>query len=320
MKEKDELIKIFAMSIRTILTKAAIDFGQVQEIRLRAEQPLVINYRGCEYFVSKSGRLEQVDISSYVITRRDLNETMEYIANYSLYAYEEELRQGFLTIQGGHRVGVAGRIVLENDRVKHIKYISFINVRLSHEIKGCADKVMPYLVKDKRICHTLIISPPRCGKTTLLRDMIRQISNGGKYLEGNSVGVVDERSEIGGAYLGVPQNDLGIRTDLLDCCPKGTGMMMLIRSMSPKVIAVDEIGDYEDIKAIESVVNCGCRLIATVHGIDIEDIRKKPLFKRLLDEQVFERYISLHNLGGVGTVKMITDEEGQILYKGGTKN
>ena len=239
---------------------------------------------------------------------------MEYIAGYSLYAYEDELRQGFLTIQGGHRVGVAGKILMEEGKVRSIRYISFLNIRLAHQVEGCADKVMPFIVENGEVCHTLIISPPCCGKTTLLRDVIRQISNGNAWCEGKNVGVVDERSEIGGAYQGVPQNDLGIRTDLLDCCPKAEGMMMLIRSMSPEVVAVDEIGEYGDIKAIESVLNCGCRLIATVHGSSVEDIEKKPLLQKMVKEHVFDRYIILSGKKKIGSVWGIFDGRGTRLY------
>ena len=268
--------------MRRILQKADLNFGELQEIRMRINSPLMIRQRGKEYKLTEEGKLlrcngnEQYEKENiHYVDRCELMETMEYIAGYSLYAYEDELRQGFLTIQGGHRVGVAGKILMEEGKVRSIRYISFLNIRLAHQVEGCADKVMPFIVENGEVCHTLIISPPCCGKTTLLRDVIRQISNGNAWCEGKNVGVVDERSEIGGAYQGVPQNDLGIRTDLLDCCPKAEGMMMLIRSMSPEVVAVDEIGDYGDIKAIESVLNCGCRLIATVHGSSVEDIEKK---------------------------------------------
>ena len=211
-------------------------------------------------------------------------------------------------------MGIAGKTILEGNKIKSVKYISYINLRLSHQIKGCAAPILPYVIKNKRICHTLIISPPRCGKTTLLRDLIRQVSNGSSYLDGVCVGVVDERSEIGGSYQGIPQNDLGIRTDILDCCPKAEGMMMLIRSMSPEVVAVDELGDYEDIHAIESVIHCGCRLFATVHGSSIEDIKRKPLLQRLMQEKIFERYIILHYEKRAGEVKAIFDERGTSLY------
>lgn len=247
------------------------------------------------------------------MSKRELSETMEYIANYSMYAYEEELRQGFLTIRGGHRVGVSGKAVVEQGRIRSIKDISFLNVRISHEVRGCANPVMSCLAGDGEVRHTLIISPPGCGKTTLLRDIIRQISDGGIHGRGRTVGVVDERSEIGGAYQGIPQNDLGIRTDLLDACPKAEGMMMLIRSMAPEVLAVDEIGSEEDIHALRSAINCGCRILATVHGNSLRDVCRKPLFHRMTDEKLFERYIILNHHGRAGNIARILDENGEAL-------
>lgn len=317
MDKRDELIKIFSLNIRTILEKIKIDFGHVQEIRLRVQAPLMLIYENKEFYVSRDGKLSLNKELPYIVTKNELRETMEYISNYSLYAYEEELRQGFITIQGGHRVGLAGKVILEQNMVKSMKYISFINIRISHEIKGCANKIMPYVIKEKQMKHTLIISPPRCGKTTLLRDMVRQISNGTEYHSGMVVGVVDERSEIGACYMGIPQNDLGIRTDVLDCCPKAIGMLMLIRSMSPQVIAVDEIGSREDIEAIAYVINCGCKLIATVHGTSIEDIKNKPILGELLEENIFERFVILNNKLKVGDIDAIYDSKGNTLYKGG---
>jgi len=318
MNKKDEFFKIFAMNIRNILNKLKVGFENIQEIRMRVNQPLMLTCLGSEYFVTGNGELKKEEQNGYQVSKSELMETMEYVANYSMYAFEDELKQGYITIQGGHRIGVAGKTILDGEKIRNIKYISFINVRMSHQIKGCAKKVLPYIIQEKDVSHTLLISPPRCGKTTLLRDLIRVISNGNEYCNGLTVGVVDERSEIGGAYLGVPQNDLGIRTDLLDCCPKAAGMMMLVRSMSPKVIAVDEIGDYGDIHAIESVINCGCKLIATVHGSSMEDIKRKPLLQKLVNEKVFERYVILHNHNGIGQVKGIFDERGtNILESGG---
>ena len=157
--------------------------------------------------------------------------------------------------------------------------------------------------------------PPGCGKTTMLRDIIRQISDGESPYPGLTVGVVDERSEIAGCYLGVAQNDVGIRTDVLDCCPKAEGMMMLIRAMSPDVVAVDEIGTGEDIRAIESVVNCGCKLLATVHGNSMEDMKQKPLLNRLVESHVFERYIVLDAKPHAGSVQAIFDGRGTTLYR-----
>lgn len=316
MIDKDEFLKIFPMGIRKMLYGMKEGFCEIQEIRLRVNCPLAVRKQGEEYFVSEQGGLIRDKRNACLVSKSDLTETMEYLSSYSMYAFEEELRQGFLTIQGGHRVGIAGKIVMNGEQIRNISCISFLNIRISHEIRGCADRVLPFLVKEKNICHTLIISPPCCGKTTLLRDLVRQISNGNSFFRGKNVGVVDERSEIGGSYLGVPQNDLGIRTDLLDCCPKALGMMMLIRSMSPDIIAVDEIGDSADVRAIEAVLNCGCKLIATVHGSSVEDIRRKPLLDRLVKERVFERYVILENRKELGGICGIFDEKGTDLYRG----
>lgn len=315
MIKKDELLKIFSIKIRTILSRLDIDYELLQEIRLRVNAPLFIIYDNREYFINKEGGLSENIKNAFYVDANEIKETMEYISNYSFYAFEDEIRQGFITISGGHRIGISGKVVVDNGRIKSMRYISFINVRLSHQVKGCADKVMPYLynksVEDGGDCfHTLIISPPRCGKTTLLRDIIRQLSDGNARHPGMMVGVVDERSEIGACYMGVPQNDLGIRTDVLDCCPKDKGMMMLIRSMSPRVISVDEVGSSEDINAIEYVMNCGCKLIATVHGESIEDVKNKPILGELINKKIFERFILLNNKNQVGNVEGIYDKDG----------
>ena len=313
MTEQD-ITKLFPTHIRKALEQALFDRNKIYEIRLRVNAPLIVIYQGKEYFLTLEGILTREEAKAYYVKTEDLKEMLEYISGYSLYAFEEEIRQGFLTVVGGHRVGIAGKTILDGNKIKSLKYISYINLRLSHQIKGCASPILPYIIKNRQICHTLIISPPRCGKTTLLRDLIRQVSNGNCYMPGVSVGVVDERSEIAGSYQGIPQNDLGIRTDVLDCCPKAEGMMMLIRSMSPEVVAVDELGNYEDIHAIESVVHCGCKLFATVHGSSIEDIKRKPLLQRLMQEKIFERYIVLYKKDCAGQIKAIYDERGTGIY------
>ena len=313
MRDRDELLRIFSLHIRRILERAAPDFDGLQEIRLRTGRPLAIVERGREVFLTGDGARTREAGAAWRVTAQELRETMEFVGEYSLYAYEDELRQGYLTIRGGHRVGVAGKTVLDGDKVKSVRYISCVNVRLSHEVPGCADPVLPYLWGDEGLLHTLIISPPRCGKTTLLRDMVRQISDGSRARRGYTVGVVDERSEICGCFMGIPENDVGIRTDVMDACPKAEGMMMLVRSMAPEVIAVDEIGRYEDIDAIETVLYSGCRLIATVHGSSLSDIQAKPLFQRLAQEQVFERYVILGDSFRSGHIGEILDGRGRKL-------
>lgn len=319
MNTKDELMKIFSLKLRTIFGKLQIDIDKLQEIRLRMNAPLLIYYGNREYFITEDAKLTGDPSLGIMINKNEIRETMEYISNYSLYAFEDEIRQGFITINGGHRIGISGKTIIQDDSIKGMKHISFINIRLAHQVKGCADPVLPYLINEVAggIYHTLIISPPRCGKTTLLRDIIRQLSDGNRYLAGMSVGVVDERSEIGACYMGVPQNELGIRTDILDCCPKAKGMMMLIRSMSPQIIAVDEIGSGEDLEAIDHVIGCGCKLIATVHGSSIEDIKGKPVLGELLMKKLFERYVILSNIKQIGHLEEIYDETGRRIYASG---
>lgn len=314
MDRDESILKIFPAQIKKALSEADLDMKYLQEIRLRVGQPLVCIYRGKEIFLAEQGGSCKGPQEYFLVSREALQETVSYVSRYSIYAFDEEMRQGYITLPGGHRVGLAGKIVMEDGRIRCVKYISFLNVRLSHERKGCGDKVFPYLIEDGNFCHTLIISPPKCGKTTLLRDIIRQASNGSTLLAGQNVGVVDERSEIGGSYQGVPQNDLGIRTDVLDCCPKSEGMMMLIRSMAPDIVAVDEIGDYRDSQAIEAVFHCGCKLLATVHGSSVEDIRRKPLLQKLVQYHFFQRYVVLDREQEAGHIRDIFDSRGTRLY------
>lgn len=299
----ETVMRIFARSIRKEVEEANLNWGQIQEFRLRIGQPLTVLYHNREVVFPTIVRLQE------------LKETLDYVSNYSLYAYENELKQGFITIEGGHRVGMAGQVLLEHGKVKNLKQISSLNIRISHEILNCADKLFPYITYNKQMYHTLIISPPRCGKTTMLRDMIRQISDGNKWVKGCTVGVVDERSELAGCYQGVPQNLMGMRTDVLDGCPKAEGMLMLIRSMAPQVIAVDELGAPEDIQALRYAMHCGCKMIATVHGQSIEELRRKPLFEQLLNERCFERYVVLQNGRQVGEIAGIYDKAGALIYK-----
>lgn len=309
-RKENQIKNILAKKICEIIENENFKFISIQEIRMRCEKPLIVYYDDGEKI------LPSKETAKHIVSQAEIEETLAYISQYSLYAYEMELRQGFITIEGGHRVGIAGKVIVENENVKNMQYISSLNIRMAHEIKGCSDKVLNYLIDKGQLCHTLIISPPGCGKTTLLRDIIRQISDGSEYMQGCSVGVVDERAELGGCFRGVAQNDLGIRTDILDCCPKSEGMLMLVRSMAPKVIAVDEIGTPDDIHAIEYAMQCGCKMIVSVHGKDIGEAREKPFLGNLIRNKRFERYIVLKNEKHPGEIAAIYGERGNLLCSG----
>lgn len=299
MSLKNIIVSYFSRPIREIIFNLNDEIiEKTEEIRIRINKPLFIKSNSKEYFVNNKG-IVQNELEAFIVSSEDIKQTVELISNYSIYAFEQELKQGFITLPGGFRVGIAGKTITDNKHIKTIKNISSLNFRISHEIKGCAEKVIKY-IKDSDFKHTLIISPPNCGKTTLLRDIIRITSN-----YGYNVGVADERSEIAGSYMGANQNDVGIRTDILDGCPKAEGMTMILRSLSPDIIAADEIGNQNDIEAIHNIVNSGIKLICTIHGESIEDVKSKPLFKNIIENNVFERYIILSRKNGVGTVESI---------------
>ena len=307
--QKKQIIRVLSESVQKIIEQERMDFSELQEIRLRIGQPVTVLYQNEELI------LPTMYSEKKRLGKQEMKETIEHSSNYSLYAYEHELKQGFITIEGGHRVGMAGQVIMEGGKIKNMKYISSINIRVSHEVLDCANKIFPYITYNKQMYHTLIISPPRCGKTTLLRDVIRQISDGNRWIKGCTVGVVDERSELGGCYLGVIQNNLGMRTDILDRCPKADGMIMLIRSMAPQVVAVDEIGAKEDVHAIEYAMHCGCKMLATAHGDSMEEICKKPIFEKLIREKRFERYVILSNRYRLGWIEAVYDENGDLIYR-----
>lgn len=304
MELREQIPRLFTGHIRESLEKLELDYQDLQEIRLRSARPLMLLYKHQERII-KNCRVSAVD----------LRHTLEVICGYSAYAWERELKNGFLSVPGGHRVGVVGKAVMEQGRIKNLKDISGMNLRISHEIPECILPWKSWFYENGNPLHSLLIAPPGCGKTTFLRELIRLYSNGTREIAGMNVGVVDERSELAGTYQGVPTHDLGLRTDLLDACPKAEGMCLLLRSMSPKVLAVDEIGTEEDLLAVKEAVRSGCKVIATVHGNSLEELLRKPGFRWLMEEQVFERYVIFRQGQTPGIIHEIYNRQRKILWE-----
>jgi len=228
-----EIMDILPVSIKKEVESLSF-LDKLQELRIKVNKPLFLVSNNKEH------------MTKYICNLEDVKVILQRISSYSIYAFEDEIKQGYITIRGGHRVGICGSCVIEKNSVKTIKNIASINIRIAREVKGCSKNILPYLISENRVLNTIIISPPKCGKTTILRDLAKNISDGVESLSlsGKNVSVIDERSEIGSCYRGVPQMDIGIRTDILDNCPKSEGIIMAIRSMAPQVVVCDEIGTY----------------------------------------------------------------------------
>lgn len=263
---------------------AATAFKGVEEIRLRINRPVMIVGDGRMYYLTTDGQLCRQPMNTIVCRREELARCLELMSDYSLYAFNEEIKNGFITLPGGHRVGICGQAVCDKGEVKHIKNISSMNFRLACQHIGIADELAAHLIRSGGIYSTLILSLAGCGKTTLLRDIVRNISD-----SGITVSVIDERSEIAACYKGIPQNDVGDCTDVMDMIPKSKGIMMMLRAMSPRVIAVDEINRNEDIAAIRSARSCGAALLCTMHSDE------NSFEQAVVAEKIFERYIQLTN-------------------------
>ena len=285
----NNILKNLPLNIRNIIRKLKYNLQDIIEIRLRVNQPLQVIFYDKDIFVTEEGKKSDKYNKSYTVSKKDMKEAELILTENSKYALERQLREGFITIKGGHRVGFTGEVVYNNGKINMIKNITNY--------------------KKDYIYNTLIISPPSYGKTTLLRDLIRIISSGTAKLKGKKIGVVDERSELAGAYKGQSQNNLGPRTDVMDNCLKIDGMILLVRSMSPEIIVVDEIGKNEDVKAIKEVINAGISLLTTVHGDSLQSVTLKPSMQKLINQNVFQRFIILSKKNGIGTVERIYNQK-----------
>jgi len=285
-----------------------------QEIRMGARRPLLVVTPSGGVILDAAGRPVAPE-AAYEVSQRDLVHVLQAATGGSVYAAEDEIRSGYITVRGGHRIGLAGTAVTDGGRIETLKHISSLSIRICRDVPGACREVLPLILQDGRPLSTLILSPPGAGKTTLLRDLARNLSYGVPDLGVRPyvVGIVDERSELAGTYRGIPQLDVGPRTDVLDACPKGVGIMMFIRAMSPEVIVTDEVGRPEDVGALREAVNCGVTVIASCHGRSVEEVRRRPMMRVLLSEGIFARLVCLSRRRGPGTLEAVMDATGRQL-------
>ncbi|MCL6445811.1 MAG: stage III sporulation protein AA [Alicyclobacillus sp.] len=313
-----QVLHVCPSAVRARLEQLPLDVvRQVEEIRFRLGQPVHLCGGTLDHFVHPQEGLTRSSNQGVRVTEEDLSRIMQIVTQASMYAVQEELRRGFVTMPGGHRVGVGGHVVVgDNGRVRTIRNITSINVRIAREHPGAAERLRAAVVSQGTPLSTLIISPPQCGKTTLLRDLARQWSLGWPSIRPChpvKVAVVDERSEIAGCLDGVPQFELGPRTDVLDACPKADGMLMAIRSLSPQVVVTDEIGRSEDRDAILEATHAGVVVIASAHANSLEDWRRRPSMAELFETRAFQRFIILSRRRGPGTIEAVLDDGGMQL-------
>lgn len=281
-----------------------INWEGLEEIRVRIGWPVELIY---------GNHNEWLGNYDSMIDRQCLDEMLNYITGYSIYAMDEEIKQGYITFSGGHRIGITGHATYEalrdtrEPRITNIVDIGGLNIRIAHERKGCAKMIVPHLRNEKSIYNTMIFAAPGVGKTTYLRDVIRILSDELK------ISVIDERSEIAACINGKPQNDLGSRTDVLDACPKEIGMKMVLRSMSPEVIAVDEIGKEEEFILLEQMRCSGVKVLGTMHAGDMDELLRNLMVRKSVESGSLERFVELIRLENGHRTFRIYDGQGNIL-------
>ncbi len=255
---------------------------RAEEIRLRVGRAPTLVVSGDEVEI----------LPMHKITASELQLVLEIATRASAHTYADSIRQGFVTAEGGCRVGLCGTAVTDENKISSLRRLSSLCVRIPREKRGCADEVFKTLISGG-FKSTLIVSPPGAGKTTLLRELVRLLSD-----SGTRISLVDERSEVAGTFEGQPCFDVGMRTDVLSGAPKGEGIFLLLRSMAPQLIAFDEITSPDDIEAAETASNCGVSLLATAHGAGISDLTERALYRKLLDKRIFERAVIIENIKG----------------------
>lgn len=277
------ILKCLPITLSKMILEHNIE--KIEEIRIRSGKPVIL----------KLGLIEI--IVKYVVQATEIIGILQNICNNSIYTYQNQICNGFITLPGGNRVGISGNVVIKDGQVSNISHIYSLNFRIAHQINGASNELLRYILdtKNNTVFNTLIVSPPGVGKTTIIRDIAKKISDGMAEInfKGIDVSIIDERGEIAAMNKGVVYNDVGIRTDILDNVPKSIGIRMAIRSMAPKVIIADEIGNKNDVEIINYAVCSGVNCIFTAHGSCIDDLIKNEEIKKIINLKLFKKIIFL---------------------------
>lgn len=287
MDKSEAWLELLPLRLRQcVLTLPPPLRGELRELRLRVgREPMAV-----------FDRAERTLAGSGAVTAEELARTVEIATRASPQAALEQMRQGYLPLKGGHRLGLCGSAWTQDGQVRNLRRLSSLNLRLAYEARGCGREILPKLFEGGHFCGTLILAPAGGGKTTLLRDLVRLLSDGAAAPP-LRVGLCDERGELAALWDGVPQFDVGTHTDVLEGCPKAEGLLMLLRTMTPQVLACDEITHPDDLNALELCGNCGAALLATVHGASVEDLSGKPIYRDMLRRGLFRRAVIVDRLG-----------------------
>ena len=290
-----DILNIYRILPKNISSLINIEkINQLQEIRIRVNRQAILKYDNEE------------EIIDYIPQEKEVLSILQMICENSIYSYQSQITNGFITLYGGHRVGITGNIAMKDNKITNINYISSLNFRIAKEIIGTSKSIINHVISNNEINNTLIISKPGCGKTTILRDLVRNISN-----YGYTVSLIDERGEVAAMYKGVPQNDVGLRTDVMDNVTKSLGMKIAVRTMAPDVIVADEIGTEEDIDAINYGICSGVKGIFTAHAGNIEELKLNKNLEKLYEQKIFKKLIFLEKQGKVKNIYTLTNN----LYK-----
>ena len=286
------VLRMLPRNIATLIDGKKID--KLQEIRIRVNRNAILKYDDEEI------------VTDYIPNESSMIEILHRLCENSIYSYQTQICNGYITLYGGHRVGITGHVVMNNGKINNINYISALNFRIAKEIIGASNKLLKYVIEDGEIQNTLIVSRPGNGKTTILRDLVRNLSN-----MGYTVSLIDERGEIAAMYNGVPQNDVGLRCDVLDNVTKSIGMKIAVRTMSPDIIVSDEIGTKEDVDAINYGVLSGVHGIFTAHGNTIMDLKLNENLNKLYEQKLFNKIEIQEKRGKIRNIYSLEDN----LYK-----